>query len=231
MQYPPQPPISKPSYPPTEMHLPELPLVNEEAQESAPAQKIVIYADRIRGARSLAALTNRIILGALMFVLLAYVLLSFINNTTLNNPALNFFAVLFIFVYVMMLARMALSRWIMGRSLLVSGQPIMVVDSAGITLRGAVSLSNIFIAWSEIESLDVYLLKYRYLCIRLRDAKAFTRRLPLLEQALKLIDSLYGLPPLYISLLYLDKPVEEILQQLYYMYAKELSYYRIQIRS
>lgn len=35
---------------------------------------------------------------------------------------------------------------------------------------------------------------------------------------------------LYISWLYLDKAVEEIPQQLYHMYAKELSYYRAQVR-
>ena len=31
--------------------------------------------------------------------------------------------------------------------------------------------------------------------------------------------------------IFLDKPVEEILQQLYYMYANELNYYRVQLRS
>jgi hypothetical protein len=33
------------------------------------------------------------------------------------------------------------------------------------------------------------------------------------------------------TLTYLDKPVEEILQSLYHVYAKELSYYQIKIRA
>ena len=217
MQYPPQPPA-------------EQPLTDRPERDAAPIQEeIVIYANRIKASRSLDAMLYRMIIVGLISFPLSYVILSLGKTASSLSPLLPFGLILF--ADVLLFAKIALAYWVTRRSLLVNGEPIMFINSEGISMRGALSLNNTFIAWPEIESLDIYTYKYKYLCVRPKNAALLMKRIPLLERILKLSYPVYGIPQLSISLFYLDKPVEEILQQLYHMYAKELSYYRVQIRS
>ncbi|HEX7735951.1 MAG TPA: hypothetical protein VF458_13890 [Ktedonobacteraceae bacterium] len=220
MQYPPQPS--------TEVVLPEQ--VGASEQETARVPSIVVYANRIRAARSLGAMTNRVLLSALMLLPLAYVLLSILNHNTSLNPVQPYLLTLLAFIYVLMVIRLVILRLVAYRSLLVNPAPILLIQSKGVTIRGTASLRDTFLAWQEIEVLDIYRYKYHYLCIRPKDPRFLAARFTLLERALHFSSSLFGTPPLSLALIYLDKPVEEIVQQLYHIYAQELSQYQIQIR-
>lgn len=217
MQYPPQPPA-------------EQPLTDGPERDAAPVQEeIVIYANRIKASRSLDAMLYRMIIVGLISFPLSYIILSLGKTASSLSPLLPFGLILF--ADVLLFAKIALTYWVTRRSLLLNDEPVMFINSEGISMRGALSLNNTFIAWPEIESLDIYTYKYKYLCVRPKNAALLMKRIPLLERLLKLSYLVYGIPQLSISLLYLDKPVEEILQQLYHIYAKELSYYHVQIRS
>jgi len=210
---------------------PHTPIDKAAEPLTAPPPKLMVYAHRIRVARSLKALTNRLIVASVAFILLAYILNSFIRSNSSNSPVTYFSLTLFVVAYIVLLGKMVLNRWIAERSLLANAEPVLMITDEGIAMRGSLSFNTIFLPWSEIESVDVYTFRYRYLCVRPRNMTLFMQRLSLPERNFKLSDSLYGMPPLTIALSYLDRPVEEILQQLYHMYAKELSYYHVQVRS
>lgn len=204
---------------------------DEATPQAVPPPELIVYANRIMVTRSLRSLTNRLLIAALLFIPIAYALHAFIQSDLSNNPVASFSLTLFVIAYVLLLGKLTLNRWIIARALLANDEPVLRITSEGIVARGSLSLSTIFLAWSEIEAVDVYTLLYKYLCVRPRNMATFMQRLPLLERLLTLSDAFYGMPPLSVSLFYLDRPVEEILQQLYHMYAKELSYYHVQIRS
>ena len=215
MQYPPQPLAGRPQ-------------ADEPGHEAAPDQKIIVYADRIKATRLLDAMLYRMVFVALVSFPLSYIILSLVKSGAPGGPLLSFFLILF--ADVLLFAKLALAYWVARRSLLVNSTPVILVDGEGISLRGALSLDDTFIAWNEIEALDIYTYKQNYFCVRPRNAPLLTRRMPLLERILKLSNRVYGIPPLSVSGFYTDKPVEEILQQLYHMYAKELSLYHVHIQ-
>jgi hypothetical protein len=203
---------------------------NGEAVEgSRPLPAIIVYANRIRSARMLADMTNKLLLYGMAVLLIIYAI-TYLTNEGYTGQALPAFY-LILLVSALFLIRQIFVRWCCGRSLLVNAQPLLMIDSRGISIRVSYALDNIFLAWSEIEAIEYYNARYHYLCVCPRDPRLLARRVPLYERLLKLTDLTYKMPCLVLPSVYLDKPVEEILQQLYHIYEKELNYYKVQIRS
>ncbi len=63
-----------------------------------------------------------------------------------------------------------------------------------------------------------------------KQTEQFLSRFGKLKQFNMRINSMTG-APLNVPHIFLDRPVEEIIQQLYYMYSNELNYYHVQLRS
>ena len=203
----------------------------DQVETPSPAPPLLVYANRIRVNRSLQTLTNRLLITALIFIPMVYTLNSWVQSGSQSNSPAYFSLALFVVVYALLCGKMLLNRIITERSLLKNGEPVLTVTGEGIAMRGSLLLHTVFLPWEEIASIEVYTFLYGYLCVRPRNTRRLLQRLTLWEQLLKWSDLVYGMPPLSISLLYLDKPVEEIRQQLYHMYAKELSNNHVQVRS
>ncbi|HVU68869.1 MAG TPA: hypothetical protein VHD63_17165 [Ktedonobacteraceae bacterium] len=230
MHYPPRESMHSVDYLSAEEYQSRQEPQNGEAVEgSRPLPAIIVYANRIRSARILAGMTNMLLLYGMVVLLVIYAIAYFTNEGYTGQALLAFDLILL--VSVLVLLRQIFVRWCRGRSLLVNAQPLLMIDSHGISIRGSYALDNIFLAWSEIEAIEHYHSRYHYLCICPRDPRLLARRAPLYERLLRLTDLTYKMPCLVLPSVYLDKPVEEILQQLYHIYAKELNYYQVQIRS
>ncbi|HEX7735952.1 MAG TPA: hypothetical protein VF458_13895 [Ktedonobacteraceae bacterium] len=64
---------------------------------------------------------------------------------------------------------------------------------------------------------------------RARNENQFLKRFNAFERFIRLSNSIFGIPSLLMPQVYLDRPVEEIMQRLYYEHMNELSYYRVQL--
>ena len=232
MQYPPQQPTNQQSYPPSEVYQPKQ---SQQTGGPAPAQqnqqRVVVYANRIQASKSMNRMTNSTILRILILVPVSLLILDMVRNAAPDSATTYFLLVVLALVNVFFGARAALDHWLIGRSLLANPEPLLQFTHEGLWLRGASWPTTIFLAWSEIEAIDVYRYKYHYLCVRPRNPQLIFERLPLLERVLNFGNAVYGMSPFTFHLAYLDKPVEEILQEVYHMYTKELNHYQIQIRS
>ena len=201
----------------------------EAVEGSRPLPAIVVYANRIRSARILAGMTNMLLLYGMAVLLIIYAIAYLTNKGYTSQALLAFYLILL--VSALVLIKQIFVRWFRGRSSLVNAQPLLIIDSHGISIRGSYALDNMFLAWSEIEAIEHYNSRYHYLCICPRDPRLLAERAPFYERLLRLTDLTYKIPFLMLSSVYLDKPVEEILQQLYHIYKKELNYYQVQFRS
>ena len=238
MQYPPEQPTNQPLYAPSEIYLYDQPqayapqpiMPAREITQPVLAQEIAAYANRRQA-------TWRTILCAFCLLVEILFLAFFVVATTQYASPDSDFTLLYIsfaiFISLLILAAIAfIGRmvWHWSSTLLFNRKPILIINREGITTSALPSLSGFFIGWNEIEAIYVYAFMYKYLCIRPKNTKLFLKRFNALERFIRLSNSMFGIPPLIVPQIYLDKPVEEILQSLYHRYSNELSYHRIQLR-
>ncbi len=229
MPYPPQESMNSPAYLSTEIYQAEqTPPGGESAGQASSLPPIIVYADRIRSARFLSGITNGLFLSCALMLLVVYGLAYLTREGYTSQTLLGLYVICFLSVLICI--KLALARWLGGRSLLVNAQPLLLVDSHGISIRGAYALDNLFLAWSEIEAIERYQQRYDYLGVRPRAPRLLAERVPLYQRLLRLSDVTSKLPLLILSSAYLDKPVEEILQQMYHIYAQQLDHHQVQIR-
>lgn len=217
MQYPPQ---QQPQAP-AEIYMPEQPPVyTPQSQPPVPGQDIAIYPNRRQ------TIWRTVICGACLVFLVLVLILSFTTGSSFQASDTG--------SLIIILAGIALVGWLTWRmvsQLLLSRNPILVINREGITIAKMPALSGAFISWGEIETIYVHrYLFYKYLCIRPKNTDQYLARFNGLKQFNMRINSMTG-APINIPQIYLDQPVEEILQRLYHMYASELSYYHVQLRS
>jgi hypothetical protein len=229
MQYPPQqPPANQPYYPPSEIYqydqLQQFAPAQEVTQPPVQRQDIVIYSNRTQT-------IMRTIIGmiCLIFLVVTFAAFLILGFTTGGSFQASDLAALLMFV-----AAIALVGWLTWRmvsQLLLSRKPVLIIHREGITIGKLPALSDASISWAEIEAIYAYrYIIYKYLCIRPKNTEQFLSRFGKLKQFNMRINSMTG-APLNVPQVFLDRPVEEILQQLYYMYSSELNYYHVQLRS
>lgn len=230
MQHSSQEPEKRPEHAPSEVY--RLEPQQEHTQPPAPAQAIAIYANRRQ------ALGRMILLGILgaFLVLLLFIfsiaLFALTRQGSFSNDVSTVFLPLSMFLFVIILAEIIWLGWMLWRwysTLLRHREPILVIDHRGITVSSMPSVSGFFIAWQEIESIRVQSLLYKYFCIRARDEKRFLKRFNAFERFIRLSNAIFGISPLLVPQVFLDRPVEEVMQRLYYEYAHILGYYRVQL--
>jgi TRAP-type C4-dicarboxylate transport system permease small subunit len=237
MQYPPQeqPPTNQPYYPPSEIYQYDQPQQFAPAREMSrlPVQRqdIVVYPNRGQ------AIWRTVVCVVCLLFLLIFIPVFSINLFATAGPIptdeMLPIVSLLVFVFVLFLAALIFLGWItwrMASALLFKSKPILTITSEGITVGRMPMLSGFSILWSEIDAIFVSRYLYKYLCIQPKNADQFLSRFNGLERFNRRINSMIG-APLYVPLVFLDRPVEEILQQLYYMYASELNDYHVQLRS
>jgi hypothetical protein len=234
MQYPPQQPTDQPAYAPAEMVVQEqsqaypqqTPVYAPQNQQFVPGQEIAIYANRTQ-----AILRTTILAICLLVLILLIPFVLILGFMTAGPPAPSDIPPL-IFAFVIVLAGIAFISWLTWRTAsdLLSRKPILLINREGITVSRMPMLSGFFIPWAEIEALapSRYIL-YKYLCIIPRNQDQFLLRFKPLERFSRRLNSAIG-SPLAVPQLYLGRPVEEILNALYYGYANELNYYHVQLR-
>jgi uncharacterized membrane protein YidH (DUF202 family) len=225
MQYPTrdQPPAHQ-QYAPSEIYMPE------QAQTFVPlqpqpvlAQQIVIYPNR-----TLAIFRASICIIAALFIIgIFFVALA--TNGPLQPSDIGPMVVTLIVVLIGAIFLGWLS-WYMGFQQLRSSKPMLVINRDGITVGQAPMLSGFFIAWGDIEAINASRYIYKYFCIVPKNPDQFLARFSSWERFMRRINAMVG-SPLYVPQGFLDKPVEEIIQQVYYVYSNELAYYRVQLRS
>lgn len=229
MQYPPQqPPANQPYYPPSEIYQYDQPQQFAPAQEVTrpPVQRqdIVVYPNRTQAI--VRTIICAICLVFLVGMLAVFLILGFTTGGSFQ--ASDFSALLFFFAAIVFVGWLT---WRMISQLLLSRKPVLVIHREGITIGKLPALSDASIPWAEIDAIYSYrYIIYKYLCIRPKNTEQFLARFGKLKQFNMRINSMTG-APLNVPQVFLDRPVEEIIQQLYYMYASELNYYHVQLRS
>lgn len=226
MQSFPDQPVNQPYHAPSEIYVPEQPWAPPpmpiSGQAPTPAQEIAIYVNRAQ------AITRAMIcLCCLLLLLAIFPVLALIAALTDSLPSFLDVAPLLI----ILLPALALVGWITWALLVLAfaHQPIMRIQREGILVRSMPLLSSFSISWGEIDALFVRRALYKYLCILPKNSDAFVKsHFHGLESFIRRKARIGA--PLYVPQVYLNKPVEEILQQVYYMYSQELGYYRVQVR-
>lgn len=230
MQHSSQEPERQTDHAPSEIY--QFAQQQEDTQPPTFTRGIAVYANR-RQAVWRTILIG--ILGAFLVLLLVIFSIALVALASAGLPGGNFAAGLLSllgFLFITILAEVVWIGWMIWRwysTLLANREPILVIDHRGITVRSTPSLSGFFIAWPEIESIRVQSFLYKYLCIRARNEKQFLKRFNPFERFIRLSNSICGISPLLIPQVFLDRPVEEVMQRLYYEHMNELSYYRVQL--
>lgn len=205
----------------------------EITRPPAPVQGIAVYVNRGQATwRAAVCVICLLILFGLLapiFFLITFIMNSALGGTPLELPLL----VLVAFVALLWLAAVIFVgriNWIMFAKLVFSQKPLLMINRAGITVEKMPAVSGFSITWSEIGAIFIRSTLYKYLCIAPKNPDLYLRRFNAVERLLRRSNALIGIPALIVPQIYLDKPVEEILQQLYYIYSSELSYYGVQLR-
>jgi hypothetical protein len=135
-----------------------------------------------------------------------------------------------IFTTILMFGFGAMGLWLTRAlaSLLSSGKPMLVINHRGICVGTKTYGSIEFILpWEEIEA--IYMLSSmlnKQLYIRPTNIELFLSRFsPIMRFFLRT-----NLTPIAVAQFYLEKPIEEILDQLQTQYVRELDHYHIQLR-
>jgi len=237
MQYPPQQPTNQPYYPPSEVYLYEQSQAYLPAQEITQppvlTQEIAIYPNRKQAIWRVIFSTVMLFFIIILFALFAFFVRFIVGSSPVDTNFGSVFLIIFAFFLVFMLAEIAYISWItwrMASTLIFSHKPLLIINRKGITVGRMPNLSGFFISWAEVESINTSTFMYKYLCIHPRNRKQFMKRFSPLERFRRLSNALVGAPPLVVPQVFLERPVEEILRTLYYSYASELSYYRVQLR-
>ena len=227
-------PVSSQEYPSqVQSYISQYPPVTPAQEITNPqvqGQDIVIYPNRQQ------AILRTILCGICVLILIplfavSFSLLFLVKNTSqgINTAPLMVVIVAIAIVALLVLAFCGWITWSMAQ-LFLKPAPLLTINREGIAIGKAPMFSGFFIPWNEIEEIYSYTFMYKYLCIRPRNTGQFMKRFGLLERALRYSNMMVGIPPLVAPQVFLEKPVDEILQRLYAGYANELFYYRIRLR-
>lgn len=224
MQYP--PPERRP-HAPSEIYRPQPPM---------PAQQdIAIYANHGQIIWRAVVTTICLFVMILLVILLSFLLTFSIravptNESSTLTPLLITLACLLVALLVE-LAFLGWLTWGMWRMVLDSRKPMLFINRAGITVNRMSTLSGFSISWAEIGSISIRrLFFYKQFCIYPKNTNEFLARFHIMERLNRRSNMLFGAPPLIVPQVYLDRPCEEILHWLYYMYANELNYYQVRLQ-
>jgi hypothetical protein len=216
MQYPPQqqPPIHSP----LEVYAPPYP-------SAMPDQEIVIYFNRTQAIVRTIISGIALVLGIIIF--LGAIAFIYILGATFHIDVI----VPMIIYLAFMLLAIAFSGWTTWRmaQLSLKPTPLLIINRQGITV-GKISIpmfSGFFIPWYEIEAVHAYTFLNKYLCIRPKDTRQFLKRFNALERFNRRSNAIFGIPPLVVPQIFMERSVEETLQQLQFFYAHGLNTHRI----
>ncbi|MBA2680631.1 MAG: hypothetical protein H0U76_19825 [Ktedonobacteraceae bacterium] len=235
MEYPPpqQPPMHQP-HASSEIYLPEQPLSYtpqyQPHQPLMPMQDIAIYPNR----RQVIWRTVVCAISLLFMILIAVLFSLFIISLTSGDMlASGFLLPPLLTVAFFLSAEIIYIGWItwrMAADFLFTRKPILFINREGIKVSRMPTLSGFFIPWAEVDSLSTYTFIYTYFCIHPKNTREFLARFNIVERLMRRSNMLFGIPPLIVPQLYLERSSEEILRQVYYMYANELSYYHVRLQ-
>jgi hypothetical protein len=238
MQYPQeQQPLPQRSPAPSEIYIPEQPQsyapqwpVYEQSQEvlqrAEPVQDIAIYPNRGQAIMRISILVVVLVLMIMILGLLVFVF-------SIGGFSADIVTMPLRWVFGVLLVCIAVYGWLIWRmvsSLLLTRNPLLLINREGITVGRMLMFSGFFIPWSEIEAISTYTFMYKYLCIIPRNPREFMKRFNAVERFIRWSNALFGIPRLIVPQVFLERPVAEILPQIYYQYVHELSYYRVQLR-
>lgn len=235
MQYPPQqqPPANQPYYPPSEIYQydqPQTPIYapqNVAPEPRQTGQEIAIsYNQKLLSIYRRICTVLLIVLSVLLIGLIFLVASSFIPSLALalGTPPIESGDILPITLsFVILLVAITFLAWwvrMIGSFSDLTSKPVLHITSEGVTIQNNIMVRHRFIHWNEIEALDIK----RFNLIISSSSSSYSSPSnsgQLQGRASKKIVA---------SLFYLDTSAQEILQQIGETYAKELSYYQIQLR-
>ena len=220
---------------PSPEHRPHAPSEIYQPQQPMPVQQdIVVYANREQIIWRTVVITICLFMILLSSMFLFFPLTFFISIMPTNDSS----TLIFLFttlaclpVLLVGLIYLGWFTWGMWRMILDFRKPMLFINWAGITVNRMSTLSGFFISWAEIESISIRRISfYKQFCIYPKNTNAFLARFHIMERLNRRSNMLFGAPPLIVPQVYLDRPCEETLHWLYYMYAKELIYYHVRLQ-
>lgn len=218
-----QPPGPQPSAPSEIYWSEQAQAVVPQQQQVILGQEIVIYPNRKQAIFRASLCT----IVALFIISIFFVALA-TNGPLQPSDIAPMLATLFIVIFGAIL--LGWLGWSTGFRQLRTPKPMLMINREGITVASMIMLSGFFISWADIEVIHTSRYIYKYFCIVPKNPDQFLTRFSSWERFTRRMNSMIG-SPLYMAQVFLDKPVEEIVQQVYYMYSNELAYYRVQLRS
>jgi len=226
MQYPPEQPAHQPYYPPAEIYQPEQRqeyAPQETAQPPLLAQEITVYA------KGKQLIWRTVVCVFCLFIIVLIIPLIAILGILTGQPVELGDIIPSLILVVLSAVFIGWISWTM-LSMVLSKKPLLRINHEGITVSPMSMLSGFSISWEEVGAIFPSRYMYKYLCISPKNPDYFLEtHFNAFERFNRRINAMIG-APLYVPRIYMDKPIEEILQQVYYTYASELSYYRVQIR-
>lgn len=224
-------PLMRQPQAPAEIYMPEQPQVYLsrppvsalEYQPLGPGQEMAIYPKRGP------AIFRAVLCTITVLFLIGLVIITFLTNGPLQPSDIAPMIVTLVIVF----AGSCLLGWLgwrMGFQLLFSPKPALAITREGITVGKLLMLrSGFFLPWADIDAIYQSSLGFKYHCIHPKNIDQFLSRFKGLGRMGR--QSSWRISaPVMIPQIYLEKPVEEILQHLSARYVKELSYYHVQIR-
>jgi hypothetical protein len=190
---------------------------SSQQQSAVPEQDLVIYLNR--------KLTIFFALFSVCWLLLAFPFLIQGVFSVFDFPSI--FTILFTILMVLAIG-LSIDQVAGNIHAAFTRQPVLIINHEGIRIRALPGSAYHFIAWSEISTISIRSYRgLRYFCVHPRDFKQYARRLSPLRRLILRSYMLTSFPPIHIALIYLERPIEEILYALQQTYAGELNYYRI----
>jgi|GraSoi_2013_60cm_1033757.scaffolds.fasta_scaffold24300_3 hypothetical protein len=216
MQYPPQ--QQPPTHSPSEVYAPQYP-------SAMPGQEIVIYFNRTQAIVRTIISGIGLVLG--IIILLGAIAFIYILGATFHTD----YIVPVIIYLAFILPAIAFNGWTTWRmaQFFLKPTPLLIINRQGITVGKIPMFSGFFIPWYEIEAIHAYTFMNKYLCIRPKDTRQFLKRFNALERFNRRSNAIFGIPPLVVPQIFMERSVEETLQQLQFFYAHELNTHHIRL--
>ncbi|WP_126629238.1 STM3941 family protein [Dictyobacter alpinus] len=190
-----------------------------------PGQEIIVYPNRAQAIGR--TIISGIALVAALMLLIVYILFILVIGTT---HSINYIFPILLYLVLMLplIVFVSWATWNMAQ-LFLNPTPLLIINRQGITTGKTPTLSGFFIPWHEIEAIHTSTFLYKYLCIRPKDPKQFLQRFSLLERLNRQSNTLFGIPPLIIPQVFLDRSAAEILYQMQFTHARELYEHHIRL--
>ncbi len=167
---------------------------------------------RLAGWTAISGITTLCTVGAITTMIVLSILTPSMRDSTVPVSLL--------FLFLGGLAAAGIWQTLVFLRMTLSTEPVLIISRAGIRVGKIYGLSDLFLPWKDVETVSSQP-PYKVLDIHPVNTRRFIASLPLNMRLICRLNVLTG-APVTISQSFMDKPIDEILEQIRRRYAREL---------